>query len=635
MLQSKTRTDDAIADDVAVESDVMVPMRDGFRLATDIYRPGSGGKPLSGRFPVILERTPYGKAEISRSERTAADPRPRARADIAAAFVRHGYVVVYQDVRGRYGSEGSFVKYLSDGADGYDTLSWLVAQPWCDGKVGTMGLSYAAHTQSALACLDPPGLAAMFLDSGGFSNAYQGGIRQGGAFELKQATWAFNNALLSPELAATPAKLRAMRTVDLRSWFARMPWSPGHSPLALAPDYEAYLFEQWRSGTFDDFWKQVGIYAEGSYEAYADVPMVHMSSWYDPYPRTATDNYLGLRQRKQGPVRLILGPWTHGDRSVTYAGDVDFGPDAALDGQLASDFDTLRRRWFDRWLRGIDNGVDREPAVRLFVMGGGSGRRNREGRLDHGGCWHQAADWPLPGTQFVNYYLRADGTLDTMTPTEVNAARRFDYDPRRPVPTIGGAISSGEPLMVGGAFDQVESERFFGCTPPYRQLAERPDVLVFQTPPLDQDVEVAGPIVVRLWISSNCPDTDFTAKLIDVHPPNADYPHGFAMNLTDGILRVRYRDSWERPALMTAGDTYRVEIAVFPTANRFVRGHRIRLDISSSNFPRFDLNPNTGEPEGAWRETRVATNTVFVDRDRPSHVVLPVIALSSATGRDA
>ncbi|MCW5745577.1 MAG: CocE/NonD family hydrolase [Alphaproteobacteria bacterium] len=635
MLQSKTRTDDAIADDVAVESDVMVPMRDGFRLATDIYRPASGGKPLSGRFPVILERTPYGKAEISRSERTAADPRPRARADIAAAFVRHGYVVVYQDVRGRYGSEGSFVKYLSDGADGYDTLSWLVAQPWCDGKVGTMGLSYAAHTQSALACLDPPGLAAMFLDSGGFSNAYQGGIRQGGAFELKQATWAFNNALLSPELAATPAKLRAMRTVDLRSWFARMPWSPGHSPLALAPDYEAYLFEQWRSGTFDDFWKQVGIYAEGSYEAYADVPMVHMSSWYDPYPRTATDNYLGLRQRKQGPVRLILGPWTHGDRSVTYAGDVDFGPDAALDGQLASDFDTLRRRWFDRWLRGIDNGVDREPAVRLFVMGGGSGRRNREGRLDHGGCWHQAADWPLPGTQFVNYYLRADGTLDTMTPTEVNAARRFDYDPRRPVPTIGGAISSGEPLMVGGAFDQVESERFFGCTPPYRQLAERPDVLVFQTPPLDQDVEVAGPIVVRLWISSNCPDTDFTAKLIDVHPPNADYPHGFAMNLTDGILRVRYRDSWERPALMTAGDTYRVEIAVFPTANRFVRGHRIRLDISSSNFPRFDLNPNTGEPEGAWRETRVATNTVFVDRDRPSHVVLPVVALSSATGRDA
>ncbi|HKU96773.1 MAG TPA: CocE/NonD family hydrolase, partial [Vineibacter sp.] len=375
-----------------VERDVLVPMRDGVRLAADIYRPAG-----EGTFPVLLERTPYGKGETSRSERTAKDPRPRTRADMAADFVRHGYAVVYQDTRGRYGSEGKFVKYLSDGADGYDTVAWLVAQPWCNGKIGTLGLSYAAHTQSALACLDPPGLAAMFLDSGGFSNAYRSGIRQGGAFELKQATWAFNNALLSPELAATPLKFKAMRTVDLRSWFSHMPWSRGHSPLALAPAYEDYLFEQWQHGTFDSYWKQVGIYAEGAYDTYADVPMVHMSSWYDPYPRTATDNYLGLKHRKQGPVRLILGPWLHGDRSVTHAGDVDFGPEATLDGQLADDFFTLRRRWFDRWLCGIDNGVDAEPAVRLFVMGGGSGRRNHDGRLDHGGTWRSASDWPPPG----------------------------------------------------------------------------------------------------------------------------------------------------------------------------------------------------------------------------------------------
>ena len=610
-----------------VERDVLVPMRDGVRLAADIYRPAG-----EGTFPVLLERTPYGKGETSRSERTAKDPRPRTRADMAADFVRHGYAVVYQDTRGRYGSEGKFVKYLSDGADGYDTVAWLVAQPWCNGKIGTLGLSYAAHTQSALACLDPPGLAAMFLDSGGFSNAYRSGIRQGGAFELKQATWAFNNALLSPELAATPLKFKAMRTVDLRSWFSHMPWSRGHSPLALAPAYEDYLFEQWQHGTFDSYWKQVGIYAEGAYDTYADVPMVHMSSWYDPYPRTATDNYLGLKHRKQGPVRLILGPWLHGDRSVTHAGDVDFGPEATLDGQLADDFFTLRRRWFDRWLCGIDNGVDAEPAVRLFVMGGGSGRRNHDGRLDHGGTWRSASDWPPPGTRFTNYYLRADGTLDRAVPSDAEAKRQFDYDPRNPVPTIGGAISSGDPVMVGGAFDQVEGPRFFGCQAPYRTLAERPDVLVFQTPPLAEDVEVIGPITVTLWISSDCPDTDFTAKLIDVYPANADYPDGFAMNLTDGILRVRYRESWEHPSLMTPGGVYRIEIAAFPTANLFKRGHCIRLDISSSNFPHFDFNPNTGEPEGAWRETRVARNTVYLDRDRPSHVVLPIVLSSPRSG---
>jgi putative CocE/NonD family hydrolase len=603
-----------------VERDVMVPMRDGVRLATDVYRPAEGDT-----FPTILERTPYGKGEASRTEGTARAPQPRPRAEVAAYFVRHGYAVAFQDTRGRYGSEGVFVKYLDDGADGYDTVAWLTQQPWCNGRIGTMGLSYAAHTQSALACLDPPGLAAMFLDSGGFSNAYQSGIRQGGAFELKQATWAFNNALVSPELAAAPATLKAMRSIDLKSWFAHMPWRPGLSPLALVPTYEGYLFEQWRQGRFGAFWKQVGIHAEGSYETYADVPMVHMSSWYDPYPRTATENYLGLKSRKKGPVRLILGPWTHGDRSLTYAGDVDFGRDATLDGALAEDYPSLRRRWFDHWLRGIDNGVDREPAVRLFMMGGGSGRRNGSGRLDHGGAWRTATDWPLPGTRFVNHYLRCDGTLSPTAPAGAEPPRRFDYDPRQPVPTIGGAISSGEPLMVAGAFDQVEDPRFFGCKPPWRPLAGRPDVLVFQTPPLEADVEIAGPIVVRLWISSTCPDTDFTAKLIDVHPPAADYPQGFAMNLTDGILRVRYRDSWEQPEPMVPGNVYRIEIVAFPTANRFQRGHCIRLDIASSNFPKFDFNPNTGEPDGDWREMRVATNTVHLGAGTPSHIVLPIL----------
>ena len=624
---SMSRTDavGAAEFDMVVERDVMVPMRDGVRLACDVYRPARDGRAVDGAFPVILERTPYGKAEVSRSERTASSATPASRAEVAAYFVRHGYVVVYQDCRGRYRSEGTFVKYLSDGDDGYDTVVWLTRRPWCNGKVGTMGLSYAAHTQSALACLNPPGLAAMFLDSGGFSNAYRSGIRQGGAFELRQATWAYNNARVSPAVQADPVAAGALAAVDLRDWFTRMPWKKGHSPLQWAPEYEDYLFEQWTHGTFDGYWQQVGIYAEGFYDQYADVPMVHMSSWYDPYTRTATENYVALSQRKQGPVRLILGPWTHGDRSLTYAGDVDFGPAATLDGNLAGDYLALRLRWFDRWLRGSDNGVEREPPVRLFVMGGGSGRRTAAGRLDHGGRWRAEADWPLPDTRFTPYYLHGNGTLAPTPPGEGDAPPAYDYDPRRPTPTIGGAISSGAPVMAGGAFDQREDPRFFGCAPPYLPLATRPDVLVFQTPPLGVDLEVTGPIVARLWISSNCPDTDVTVKLIDVYPPSADYPQGFALNLTDGILRVRYRDAWEQPRLMTPGEVYEVEVEAFPTGNLFQRGHRIRLDISSSNFPHFDTNPNTGAPEGRGQTTRIATNVIHADRARPSHVVLPVI----------
>lgn len=621
--------EEAGAPDYRLMSDVMVAMRDGVRLATDVYLPVAPGPGTNGRFPVILERTPYDKTAPSRSERTPSNPTPLGRAGVAAFFTRRGYAVVYQDCRGRYRSEGEFVKYLSDGNDGYDTCAWIVKQPWCNGRIATMGLSYAAHTQGALGSAGAPGVVAMFLDSGGFSNAYQDGIRQGGAFELKQATWAFNQALESPELQKDPAKLAAMKAIDIRDWFRRMPWRRGHSPVSLAPEYERYLFEQWEHGDFDDYWKQLGIYGEGFYDRYVDAAMVHMSSWYDAYTRTATDNYIGLSKRKRGPVRLIMGPWTHGDRQLTYVGDVDFGPDATVDGNLATDFLTLRLRWFDRWVKGVKNGVDTEPPVRIFVMGGGSGRKNSAGRLEHGGRWRSERDWPVPDTQWTPYYCRRDGSLSTVQPNDAEAYREYRFDPAHPVPTIGGTVTSGQPVMVGGAFDQREGPRFFGSTEPYRPLAGRPDVLVFQTPPLEDAVEVTGPIEARLWISSDCPDTDFTIKLVDVYPPNADYSDGFAMNVADGILRVRYRDSWEHPALMTPGTIYAIRVTAFPTSNLFARGHRIRLDISSSNFPHFDVNPNTGEPEARATSSRIATNRVFLDATRPSHVVLPIIPVRS------
>ena len=624
---------DVIADfyQVITERDVMITLRDGVKLATDIYRPARNGCVVAGKFPVILERTPYGKARTSRSEVDRGESQPRLRAEVAAHFVGAGYIVVYQDCRGRHASEGEFVKYLSDGEDGFDTVQWIEQQPWCNGKVATMGLSYAAHTQMSLACLAPKSLTAMVIDCGGFSNAYQSGIRSGGAFEMKQVTWAFNQAKESLLAHADVRVREALAAEDLITWFKRMPWKPGQSPVKWAPEYEDYLFEQWTHGAFSDYWKQLGIYAEGWYDQFADVPQIHMSSWYDAYIRTATDNYVGLKQRKRGPVRLIMGPWTHGDRSKSWSGDVDFGEASTIDANLAKNWRDLRLRWFDHWVRGVANGVDKEPAVRLFLMGGGSGRKNSLGRMQHGGRWIMGDDWPLPAVKFTPYYLQGNGSLSAEKPAANAPPMAFDYDPSNPVPTIGGPLTSGQPVFVGGAFDQREQAHFFGCTNPGMPLAARADVLVFETPPLTQDMAVAGPITIKLQVSSNAIDTDFTAKLIDVYPPNEDYPRGYAMNLCDGILRCRYRLSWETPEMMTPGVVYEITIEPFATCNLFKAGHRIRLDVSSSNFPRFDLNWNTGEPEGRARMRRIATNSVYVDQARASHVVLPLVALHDLT----
>jgi putative CocE/NonD family hydrolase len=594
----------------------MVTMRDGVRLATDVYLPEGDGP-----FPVILERTPYGRNETSRSEITAADPKPIPRAGLAAIFTARGYALVYQDNRGRYGSEGIFVKYLSDGEDGFDACAWLREQPWCDGRICTMGLSYSAHTQAALACLDPPGVVAQVLDCGGFANAWKGGIRQFGAFEMKQVTWAYKNALVSPEAKADPVLRAALEAEDIREWFTRMPWLPGHSPLRHHPDYEAYLFDQWRHGEWGPFWQQLGIWTEGFHERYSAASCVHVSGWYDVYPLTATSNYSGLKRAGRGPQRLILGPWKHGDRSERVVGNVDFGEAARIDS-WAGDWREYRLRHFDSVVHGVPFA---EPPVRVFVMGGGSGRKTAAGHLDHGGSWITLTDWPAPEAEPIAYHLHGDGRLDPTPPATGAPPLSYDFDPANPVPTLGGAITSLEPVATAGPVDQVEGPDFFGCAPPYLPLASRPDVLVFQTAPLSAPVQVVGPIVADLYVSTDGPDTDFTAKLVDVHPPSADYPRGYAMILTDGILRLRYAEDPAHPRMRTPGEIVHITITLFPTANLFMPGHRIRLDVSSSNFPKFDVNPNTGEPDGASRRRRIALNTVFVDAGRPSRVVLPLL----------
>lgn len=594
-------------------------MRDGVALEADVYLPEG-----EGPYPTLVERTPYNRRGINHADRSCAEPNPKSKPEIARAFAAAGYAYVLQDCRGRYGSGGTFVKYLNEGADGADTLAWVRAQPWCDGRIGTLGLSYSAHVQAALAAHNPPGLKAMFLDSGGFSSAYHSGIRQGGAFELKQLTWAMKHALLSPKTAADPERRRQLEAQDIRAWLRRSPWRIGYSPLSAAPEYETYVVEQWRREAFDEFWRRPELYARGAWENFPDVAQVYMSSWYDPYARSAIENAMGVRALKQSPIKLVLGPWTHGQRSVSYAGDVDFGAAATLDGALAPDYVAFRVAWFDRYLCDLDTPDPLPAPVTYFMMGGGSGRKTKAGRLDHGGAWRTAQVWPPNEARPTRFFLDRDRTLSARAP-ELAGQARFVFDPANPVPTIGGATASGAPVMAAGAFDQRESDAIFAATAPGRAIAERADVLVFETEPLERAVEIAGNVEARLWVSSDAPDTDITITLIDVHPPSADYPQGYAMNLAHGILRLRFRDGFETAKLMQPGEIYAIRIDAYPTANRFMPGHRIRVHVASSNFPHFDINPNTGAPAGEPSVPRRAQNTVLFGGDHPSHILLPVM----------
>jgi putative CocE/NonD family hydrolase len=316
-----------------------------------------------------------------------------------------------------------------------------------------------------------------------------------------------------------------------------------------------------------------------------------------------------------------MGPWVHGGNTRSYAGEVEFGPEAAID-----DFHRgFHLRWFNRFLKNQREAESQLP-VRIFVMGTGDGHKDENGRLLHGGYWRDEPGWPLPDTEFTSYYFHADGTLQASIPPQDVAPTTYRFDPAQPVPTIGGAFSSTSPVFEPGAFDQRERPDFYGSVQPYLPLKARQDVVVFQTEPLKQAVTVVGPIKVELYVSSSAVDTDFTVKLIDVYPPTKDFPTGFEMNLTDGILRARYRNSPERQELLRPGEIYKLVLEPFPTANVFKKGHRIRIDISSSNFPRFDVNPNTGEPLGMNRRMQNADNSVYHDSSHPSRVILPIVS---------
>jgi uncharacterized protein len=602
-----------------IERGVRVPMRDGLTLATDVYYPaGPGG---GQTWPTILIRTPYDRLLQDRNGE-------------CSWFAGHGYVVVVQDCRGRFESDGYFRLGRGEAEDGYDAVEWVAAQPWSNGRVGTMGTSYLAWVQSALATLAPPHLRAMWVHEG-IANALKESVRQGGAFELRWMGWAFYGAATDPHLDAETR--RHLARVDFREWLRWALPEPGRSPLALSPTYERWYREYVTTGVEGPLWDARGPNVERYYAEHADVPTVYSGGWYDSYTRATIRNFLELRARKEQPQFLLMGPWTHGglEPTHTYAGAVDLGPDAAID------FLDAQRGFFDRWLKGED-GPPMAP-VRYFLMGGGSGRRGPDGRLDHGGVWRVGASWPPEGARQRRFFLGQDGSLRD-SPATSAGERAIVYDPRDPVPTLGGNISflshllpvpeqledlpvqrRMAPVSPTGGQNQVTYDGLFGAKPPYGPLVARPDVMSFVTEPLAAPIVLTGPIRVRLWVSTDGPDTDFTAKLVDWYPPSPDDPEGYALNVMDGIQRLRFREGYDRERPAVPGAVVPLTIDLYPSANVFAAGHRIRLDISSSNFPRFDLNTNTGEPLGQAQTYRVATNRVHWGPDRPSALELTVL----------
>jgi len=588
--------------DVIRQQGVMVAARDGVLLATDVYRPATGSVAAAERLPVLLHRTPYDKSDA-------------AAVAIAETLAKHGYVVLVQDTRGRHHSQGVFEKYYSyDAYDGYDTVEWAAKQSFCDGKIGMYGTSYAAHTQADASKLAPPHLRALLLNMGGMSNAWDHSVRYDGAFEMgRQLTWAWSQAL---DDAKDPVTRGMLSKEDVNAWYSALPIRKGLSPLSVAPNYEGYYLDEATHSDYDAHWDTLGMQWEKFYAQSADVPMMHVGGWYDIYLRGTIENWRRLGALKKSPMRLVIGPWTHHGNTATYAGDVDFGTEAAI-----KDFDTnFHLRWFDYHLKDIKTAAAAQAPVRYFLMGTGDGHKDAAGRLYHGGEWRDSKQWPPAEAHAATFYLHADGSLSTRAPAASEpAATVFQYDPAHPVPTIGGGVSK---RLKDGAYDQRERPDMPGSRPPYLPLRARSDVLVFESEVLKQDAVVAGPVEVTLFASSSATDTDFTAKLIDVYPPSADFPAGFDMNLTDGILRASYRDHSETRQLLTPGKIYSIVIRPFDTANVVKKGHRIRLDISSSNFPRFDVNPNTGEALGLSRRMKTAENSVYHDAAHASSVKL-------------
>ena len=573
-----------------VSMNVPIPLRDGTLTYADVYRPAG-----TGRHPVILERTPYGKGEVQYG---------LTQIDLLRAMAR-GYAVVVQDCRGRFTSRGEFHPFVQETDDGYDSIEWCAAQRWADGNVGMIGQSYVGATQLLAATAKPPHLRCV-VPCVTSSDYYEGWTYQGGALQWGfVSTWALSlaaEALVNGrgrvgDRPAARARLVRMADHPCSAW-STLPLRELPIVAELAP----YFLEWLDHPSRDEYWRRISI-SERHEEI--RVPALNVSGWYDIFRDGTLGNFAGLRARggsaeARTGTRLLMGPWEHEAPGHQKVGIVNFGMEAGH-GPNPLNFDQYSAYFdfFDRWLMGESRPRLSDPPVRLYVMGEG---------------WRDESEWPLARTRHEHLFLRStgragtvagDGRLSTKEPVG-ERPDSFVYDPSRPVPTRGGQNCCQLPDLPAGPFDQSEIER-------------RDDVLVYDTEPLKTDLEVTGPVVLRLWAATNGPDTDFTAKLVDV---SSD---GMALNLTDGIIRGRYRETTALPTLLTPGLPTEFSIAVGSTSRVFRAGHRIRLEVSSSNFPRFDRNHNTEEDFSRDVTLRPAHQTIFHDVDRPSHLVLPVI----------
>ena len=561
---------------IVVELDVPVPMRDGILLRANVYRPPGG------RWPVLLTRLPYGKDL----------PLGTAVLDPVQA-ARRGYVVIVQDTRGRLASDGEWHPFVHEAADGVDTIAWAAALPYSDGQVGMYGTSYFGFTQWSAAVHTPPALKAMvpFLT---WCDPLNGLAYRGGAFELgTTAHWGLLMGLdvLVRQFRADPEALGAAivalsREIDQLGpeGYASLPLAE-FGPLRRQPVLPAFfdrIAHPMDPGPLEP------ITIAGKYDR-VEAPTFNVGGWFDIFLADTIANFQAMHCLGR-PTKLLIGPWTHVSRGNP-VGDLNFGFGSQLSFiNLQADFGRLQLRWFDHWLKAIDTGMLAEAPIRLFVMGAN--------------IWRDEQAWPLERARNTPFYIRANGELSTDQPTATEPPDTYTYDPRNPVPTRGGALLMA-PEFPPGPFDQ-------------RSIEARTDVLTYTTPPLERDTEVTGPVRIRLWACSSAPDTDFVGRLVDV------YPDGRAYNLTDGIVRARFRDG--SPAnLLEPGRPYAFDIDLWSTSNVFKTGHRIRLQVCSSNFPRWDRNPNTGHPFGQDDEVCVAEQTILHDRDHPSQVVLPLV----------
>jgi putative CocE/NonD family hydrolase len=590
-------------------------MRDGVVLRADAYLPAREDDDADEPRATVLVRTSYDKSDPTSN----IDP---------IYFAQRGFAVVIQDVRGRWASEGVYYHGINETEDGDDTLSWIASQPWSNGKVGMTGISYLAAVQCAAALSGNPHLSSIFHIKAPL-NYYENGNRMAGnaAMYMVPITLFFASTSREAQQDEVTAHALAEAFAHGDQWLLQLPVKKGLNPLSATPGIEDWLIDMMGHEVYDEFWTRVKLWQPCEYlDEYPDIPGMYVSGWYDMYREP--DFAEALMTRKRGPIRLLMGPWTHLDFGRS-AGDVDFGEDAAME---LEDYYELQLRWFDETLR--DGPRSQDPPVRIFVMGGGDGSRTSDGRMRHGGRWRFENEWPIARTEFIQAFLHPGSRLAFEPPAADAGPTSYVHDPSTPVPTIGGVnyflapASPPErftPFVPYGGHDQRERIGVFGCTSDL-PIASRADVAVFDTGPLENDIEVTGTAIVHLWFSSSAVDTDFVARLIDVYPPSPDYPAGYALNVSEGVARARFRDSQGAPSFLTPGETYGLRIRLHPTSNLFKVGHRLRIQLASSDFPAYDVNPGNGGTIMAPKGPPImAKNTIFHDADRPSHVLLPVI----------